>query len=43
MKTKLILLAAIALGVAACSEIREHGGLQGMSELRSPPAVVAFV
>ncbi|MEM6897111.1 MAG: hypothetical protein AAF576_07000 [Pseudomonadota bacterium] len=41
MASKLIWLALAALALAACSEIAEHGGLQGMTALE--PAKIVLI
>ncbi|MEL6913467.1 MAG: hypothetical protein AAFP13_03095 [Pseudomonadota bacterium] len=41
MAPKLIWLAIAALALAACSEIREHGGLQGITALETAEIALA--
>ena len=41
MTSKLIWLAVAALALAACSEIREHGGMQGLTMVET--AKIVFV
>ncbi|MEL6549798.1 MAG: hypothetical protein AAFQ54_06065 [Pseudomonadota bacterium] len=41
MTKTLILLAVTAFALAACSEIAEHGGLQGLTWVETEEAVLA--